>query len=134
MTRYIQLAALLPSKSVRDVALRVIQQESIPSVAQKASANMSLPEGIDIVDRRHHDWLNSLLTSNVALINKMRDNLVHKRAHDNMHLYSQFRKQAKTVQNFLSSLSIQLPEPNFTVAEAFASEREKGQASSSEKS
>jgi len=128
MTRYIELAALLPSKSVRDVALRVVQQEAIPNVAQSAAANISLPEGINVVDIRHHEWLNQLLTSNVTLINKMRDNLVQKQAHANLEHYSHFRRQAGTVQNFLASLPIQLPEPNFTVTGAFASELKGGQS------
>ena len=123
MTRYIQLASLLPSKSVRDVALRVVQQEAIPNVAQSAAANMSLPEGINVVDLRHHEWLNQLLTSNVTLINKMRDNLVQKQAHANLELYSHFRTQASTIQGYLASLPIQLPEPNFTATDVFASKK-----------
>ena len=105
MTRYIQLAALLPSKSIRDVALRVVQIESIPKVSQSAASNITLPEGIDVVDLRHHEWLNQLLTSNVTLINQMRDNLVQKQARLICSHYTQFRKQVKIILEFSEQLA-----------------------------
>ena len=131
MTRYIQIAALLPSKCVRDVALRVVREENIPQVApQTGSMTIDLPPGISVVDARQHEWINSTLNANVVLINTLRDNLVQQRAHQNMPLYNDFRRQAKLVQDFLTSLPIQLPEPNFAVSTLFLEGKGKGKSKS----
>ena len=95
MTRYIQIAALLPSKCVRDVALRIVREENIPKVAaSQQTGSVQLPPGITVVDAKQHEWINTTLDSNVTLINALRDNLVQQRAHQNMKLYNDFRSQA----------------------------------------
>jgi hypothetical protein len=119
MTRYIQIAALLPSKCVRDVALRIVREENIPTVATNNGGLVDLPQGISVVTDEQHQWINKTLNDNVALINTLRDNLVQQRAHQNMKLYENFRSQAKLVQDFLSGLPIQLPEPNFAISTLF---------------
>jgi hypothetical protein len=134
MTRYIHIAALLPSKCVRDVALRIVREENIPQVAPEQGSMMDLPLGISIVNAQQHEWINTTLNANVALINSLRDNLVQQRAHQNMTLYNDFRAQAKRVQDFLTSLPIQLPDPNFAVSMLFTEDAQKNGESSSSSS
>lgn len=125
MTRYIQIAALLPSKCVRDVALRIVREENIPKVTPNNGEMLELPAGISVVDPSQHKWINTILNDNVAYINTLRDNLVQQRAHQNMKLYDTFRAQAQVVQEFLNGLPIQLPEPNFAISTLFTDTDEK---------
>lgn len=132
VTRYVKIAAALPTKSVRDVAHRVkwmadqgkvVRPMSESGVIARASTATSRQGRIEscrgrvaggeskpkVVDPEQETHVNAVLQENVLIINRMRDNLLNGSLNDNVELMMRFRTNITAVLNWLTTLPPQMP-------------------------
>ena len=132
VTRYVKIAAALPTKSVRDVAHRVkwmadqgrvvrpisesgaISRTSVPTSAKGVAGAGHGARGGDakskVVDPEQETHVNAVLQENVLIINRMRDNLLNGSLNDNVELMMRFRTNITAVLNWLTTLPPQMPQ------------------------
>ncbi|OQR91801.1 hypothetical protein THRCLA_22435 [Thraustotheca clavata] len=101
ITRYIKIAATLPGKSIRDVAVKIrmmqaSQEKGAPSAKRLKYEQRDL-NGLSNVS--YEDQISNLLQDNVNVLNTIRSNLVAGDLNANLALMVQFRDSCHSIFN-----------------------------------